>query len=126
MFLLGINFMHISVYMSIPIAQFSTPPSPAHRSFPPLMSICPFEQRDFYCSKMSSRSCLFTSLYSDSSGCWIFIPMLVASLLKDDFWAPDITDPYRIAKQEERDRVILSSRVYLPYYKQFPRRTSED
>ena len=28
--------------MSIPIAQFSTPPSPPHRSFPPLVSICPF------------------------------------------------------------------------------------
>ena len=34
-----INFIHISVYMSIPIAQFSTPPSPPHRSFPPLVSI---------------------------------------------------------------------------------------
>ena len=27
-FLLVTNFIHISVYMSIPIAQFSTPPSP--------------------------------------------------------------------------------------------------
>ena len=34
-----INFIHISVYMSIPIAQFSTPPSPPHRGFPPLVSI---------------------------------------------------------------------------------------
>ena len=41
-FLLGINFIHISVYMSIPIAQFSTPPSPPHRSFAPLVSICLF------------------------------------------------------------------------------------
>ena len=41
-FLLVINFIHITVYMSIPIAQFSTPPSPPHRSFPPLVSICPF------------------------------------------------------------------------------------
>ena len=38
-FLLVINFIHISVYMSIPIAQFSTPPSPSHRCFPPLVSI---------------------------------------------------------------------------------------
>ena len=30
-----INFIHISVYMSIPIAQFSTPPSPPHRGFSP-------------------------------------------------------------------------------------------
>ena len=41
-FLLGISFIHISVHMSIPIAQFSTQPSPPHRSFPPLVSICPF------------------------------------------------------------------------------------
>ena len=41
-FLLVINFIHISVYMSIPIAQFSTLPSPPHRSFPPLVSICLF------------------------------------------------------------------------------------
>ena len=34
-----INFIHISVYMSIPIAQFSTPPSPPHRGFPPVVSI---------------------------------------------------------------------------------------
>ena len=34
-----INFRHITVYMSVPIAQFSTPPSPPHRSFPPLVSI---------------------------------------------------------------------------------------
>ena len=32
-FLLVIHFMHISVYMSIPITQFSTPPSPPHRGF---------------------------------------------------------------------------------------------
>ena len=38
-FLSVINFIHISVYMSIPIAQFSTPPSPPHRGFPPLVSI---------------------------------------------------------------------------------------
>ena len=37
--LLVINFIHISVYMSIPITQFSTPPSPPHRGFPPLVSI---------------------------------------------------------------------------------------
>ena len=41
-FLLVINFIHISVYMSIPITQFSTPPSPPHRSFPHLVSICLF------------------------------------------------------------------------------------
>ena len=35
-------FIHNTVYMSIPIAQFSTPPSPPHRSFPPLVSICLF------------------------------------------------------------------------------------
>ena len=34
-----INFIHISVYMSIPITQISTPPSPPHRGFPPLVSI---------------------------------------------------------------------------------------
>ena len=38
-FLLVINSTHICVYMSIPIAQFSTPPSPPHRSFPLLVSI---------------------------------------------------------------------------------------
>ena len=38
-FLLVINFIHISVYMSIPIAQFSTPPSPLHCGFPPSVSI---------------------------------------------------------------------------------------
>ena len=38
-FLLVINFIHISVYMSIPIAHFSTPPSPPHHGFPPLVSI---------------------------------------------------------------------------------------
>ena len=41
-FLLVINFIHISVYMSIPISQFSTPPSPPHCSFPPLVSLCLF------------------------------------------------------------------------------------
>ena len=39
MTLLVINFIHISVYMSIPIAQFITPPSPPLRRFPPLVSI---------------------------------------------------------------------------------------
>ena len=34
-----LNFIHISVYMSIPNAQFSTPPSPPHHRFPPLVSI---------------------------------------------------------------------------------------
>ena len=38
-FLLVNSFIHISVYMSVPIAQFSTPPSPPHRGFPPLVSI---------------------------------------------------------------------------------------
>ena len=39
-FLLVIHFIHISVYMSIPISQFITPPPPSH--FPPLVSICLF------------------------------------------------------------------------------------
>ena len=38
-FLLVINFIHISVYMSIPISQFITPPPPPSRHFPPLVSI---------------------------------------------------------------------------------------
>ena len=38
-FLLVINFIHISVYMSIPIAQLSPPPPPHPCSFPPLVSI---------------------------------------------------------------------------------------
>ena len=37
-FLLVIHFIHISVYMSIPISQI-IPPSPPHRGFPPLVSI---------------------------------------------------------------------------------------
>ena len=37
-FLLVIHFIHISVYMSIPISQFITPP-PLPRHFPPLVSI---------------------------------------------------------------------------------------
>ena len=37
-FLLVIHFIHISVYMSIPISQFITPPPPL-RHFPPLVSI---------------------------------------------------------------------------------------
>ena len=41
-FLLVINFICTSVYMSIPIAQFSILPSPPHHGFPPLMSICLF------------------------------------------------------------------------------------
>ena len=36
-FLLVIHFIHISVYMSIPISQFIPPPPPCH--FPPLASI---------------------------------------------------------------------------------------
>ena len=36
--LLVINFIHISVYTSIPIAQFITPPPHPHR-FPPLVAI---------------------------------------------------------------------------------------
>ena len=39
--LLVIYFIHISVYMSIPISQFITPP-PAPHHFPPLLSICLF------------------------------------------------------------------------------------
>ena len=38
-FLLVINFIHISVYMSIPIAQFITSPSPPPCGFPPVVSI---------------------------------------------------------------------------------------
>ena len=38
-FLLVINFIHISVYMSTPIAQFIIPPPPPPRRFPPLVSI---------------------------------------------------------------------------------------
>ena len=37
-FLLVIYFIHISVYMSIPIAQFITPPPQAPRHFPPLVA----------------------------------------------------------------------------------------
>ena len=37
-FLLVIYFIHISVYMSIPISQF-IPPPPPHHHFPPLVSI---------------------------------------------------------------------------------------
>ena len=39
-FLLVIHFIHISVYMSIPISQFIPPPPPSPpRCFPPLVSI---------------------------------------------------------------------------------------
>ena len=39
-FLLVIHFIHISVYMSIPISQFITPPPPPPpHHFPPLVSI---------------------------------------------------------------------------------------
>ena len=38
-FLLGTNFIHITVYMSIPIVQFITSPPPPPRGFPPLLSI---------------------------------------------------------------------------------------
>ena len=41
-FLLVISFIHISVYMWVPIAQFITPPPPPTRGFPPLVSICLF------------------------------------------------------------------------------------
>ena len=40
-FLLVIYFIHISVYMPIPISQFITPPPPPRR-FPPLVSLCLF------------------------------------------------------------------------------------
>ena len=46
-FLLVINFIHISVHMSIPIAQFSTPPSPPHHGFPPLVSIRLFSTSEY-------------------------------------------------------------------------------
>ena len=41
---MGLDFIlfHFNVYMSIPIAQFVTPPSPPPHSFPPLVSICLF------------------------------------------------------------------------------------
>ena len=39
-FLLVIHFIHISVYMSIPISQFITPPPTHPRGFPTLVSIC--------------------------------------------------------------------------------------
>ena len=38
-FLLVINFIHISVHISIPTAQFITPPPSPPRRFPPLVSI---------------------------------------------------------------------------------------
>ena len=41
-FLSVINFIHISVYMSLPIAQFITPPPRPPSGFPPLVSICLF------------------------------------------------------------------------------------
>ena len=34
--------------------------------------------------------------------------MLVTSLLKGDIWAVDITDPQRIAKQKERNGMMLT------------------
>ena len=37
-FLLAIYFIHISVYMSIPIFQFIPSPPPPHHHFPPLVS----------------------------------------------------------------------------------------
>ena len=38
-FLLVIHFIHISVYMSMPISQFITPPTPPTTAFPPW---CPY------------------------------------------------------------------------------------
>ena len=57
-FLLLINFIHISVYMSIPVAQFITPPSPPPCDFPPLVSI-----RLFSTSVSQPLSCKPVHLY---------------------------------------------------------------
>ena len=56
--LLVINFIHISVYMSILTAQFITPPSPLHRGFPPLVSI-----RFFSTSVSQLLPCKLVHLY---------------------------------------------------------------
>ena len=72
-----ITFIYITLYTSIPIAQFSTPPSPPHCSFPPLVSIhlfstsvsqllpcnpvhlCPFSR--FHIHMLISNICFFLS-----------------------------------------------------------------
>ena len=57
-FLLVINFIHISVYMSIPVTQFITPPPPPPRGFPPLVSI-----RMFSTSVSQFLPCKLVHLY---------------------------------------------------------------
>ena len=60
-FLLVIHFIHISVYMSIPIAQFSTPPPPPLCCFPCLVSI-----RLFFASVSQFLPCKPVHLYNFS------------------------------------------------------------
>ena len=53
-FFLVIHFIHISVYMSVPISQFIPPPPPPPRHFPRLVSIRFFSLLlclDFYSAK---------------------------------------------------------------------------
>ena len=46
-FLLVIYFIHITVYLSIPVSQFIPQPSPPDTFFPPLVSICLFSTSVF-------------------------------------------------------------------------------
>ena len=50
-FLLVIQFIHISVYMSIPISQFITPPHPPPAAFPPWCPyVCSLHLCLYFCS----------------------------------------------------------------------------
>ena len=60
-FLLVIHFIHISVYMSIPISQFIIPPPPPHHHFPHLVSI-----RLFSTSVSQILPCKLVHLYHSS------------------------------------------------------------
>ena len=77
-FLLVINFIHISVYLSIPIAQFITPPSPRHRGFPPLVSI-----HLFYTSVSLFMPCKPVHLYHFSR---FHIYALIYDICFSSFW----------------------------------------
>ena len=78
-FLLVIYFIHISVYMSIPISQF-IPPLPTPRHFPPLVSIPLFST-----SVSLFLPCKpFLIVYSDFS--WAYRDKILSSVHSDYFF----------------------------------------
>ena len=69
--LLVIHFIHISVYMSIPISQFITPPPPPPATFPPWCPYICFLHLCFYSCPANQFIC---TILLEEQGSWCVFP----------------------------------------------------